>query len=105
MPHIVEMRMYKTKPGKRAEFIAMFLEKQLPAHKEIGMKVLGPFPAIDDPDMLFMLRAFPDLASRDEMKSRFYDGPLWKELEPVVMPLLEKYDVVLVEDTANLFGP
>ena len=33
------------------------------------------------------------------MKARFYEGQLWKtELENVLMPMLDKYDVVLVDD-------
>jgi hypothetical protein len=36
------------------------------------------------------------------MKARFYEGDLWKkELEGVLQPMLEKYDVVLVEDSEN----
>jgi hypothetical protein len=32
------------------------------------------------------------------MKARFYDGALWKqELEQVLLPMLEKYEVVVVE--------
>ena len=35
-----------------------------------------------DPDTFFFMRGFPDLASREPMKARFYEGPLWKgELE------------------------
>ncbi len=45
------------------------------------------------------MRGFPDLASREPMKAKFYDGELWKrELEAVLIPMLEKCDVVLVED-------
>jgi len=45
------------------------------------------------------MRGFPDLASREPMKAKVYYGELWKrELEAVLMPMLEKYDVVLVED-------
>ena len=66
---IIEMRTYKTKPGKRA-----------------------------DPDTFFFMRGFPDLESREPMKAMFYDGELWKaELEGVLLPMLERYDVVLVE--------
>ena len=37
------------------------------------------------------------------MKARFYEGELWKsELESVLMPMLEKYEVVLVEDPDGL---
>jgi hypothetical protein len=100
---IIEMRTYKTKPGKRAEFLEIFRDKSIPAHAEIGMKILGPFLSIEDPDTFFFMRGFPDLPSREPMKARFYEGPLWKnELEPVLMPMLEKYEVVLVEDPEDL---
>jgi hypothetical protein len=63
------------------------------------MRILGPFVSIEDPDTFFFMRGFPDLASREPMKAKFYDGALWKrELEGVLMPMLEKYEVVLVED-------
>jgi hypothetical protein len=100
---IIEMRTYKTKPGKRAEFLAIFRSKSIPAHAAIGMKILGPFPSIEDPDTFFFMRGFPDLASREPMKAKFYEGELWKqELEGVLMPMLEKYEVVLVEDPDHL---
>jgi hypothetical protein len=100
---IIEMRTYKTKPGKRAQFLEIFRAKSIPAHTEIGMKVLGPFPSVEDPDTFFWMRGFPDLASREPMKARFYEGKLWKsELENILLPMLEKYEVVLVEDTEGL---
>ena len=75
----------------------------MPAHAEIGMKILGPFASIEDPDVFFFMRGFPDLASREPMKAKFYEGELWKqELENVLMPMLEKYEVVLVEDLNGL---
>jgi hypothetical protein len=37
------------------------------------------------------------------MKAKFYEGELWKnELEDVLMPMIEKYEVVLVEDSEGL---
>ena len=37
------------------------------------------------------------------MTARFYEGELWKrELESVLMPRLETYEVVLVEDPERL---
>jgi NIPSNAP protein len=96
---IIEMRTYRTKPGKRAELLEIFRAKSLPAHADIGMKVLGPFLSIEDADTFFFMRGFPDLASREPMKAKFYEGDLWKrELESVVMPMLDKYDVVVVDD-------
>lgn len=96
---IIEMRTYKIKPGKRSEFLAIFCTKSMPAHAEIGMKIIGPFLSIEDPDVFFFMRGFPDLASREPMKAKFYEGELWKtQLEAVLMPLIVSYDVVLVDD-------
>ena len=100
---IIEMRTYRTKPGKRDEFLRIFRTQSVPAHLEIGMKILGPFVSVDDPDVCFFMRGFPDLPSREPMRARFYECELWKtQLEGVLLPMLEKYDVVLVDDPANL---
>ena len=96
---IIEMRTYKTKSGMRSQFLEIFRAKSVPAHKEIGMKILGPFLSVEDANTFFFMRGFPDLASREPMKGKFYEGELWKtELENVLMPMLEKYEVVLVDD-------
>lgn len=100
---IVEMRTYKTRTGCRSRFVEIFRAKSMPAHAGIGMKILGPFLSVEDPDTFFFMRAFPDLASREPLKPKFYEGELWKqELEKVLMPMLEKYEVVLVEDREGL---
>jgi hypothetical protein len=100
---IIEMRTYKTKSGRRAEFLEIFRAKSIPAHTEIGMKILGPFLSVEDPDVFFFMRGFPDVESREPMKAKFYEGELWKqELEQVLMPMLERYDVVLVDDPDGL---
>jgi NIPSNAP len=96
---IVEMRTYKVKPGMRSRFLEIFQAKSMPAHAEIGMPIVGPFLSVDDADTFFFMRGFPDLDSRARLKEAFYEGTLWKEeLEQVLMPMLESYDVVLVDD-------
>jgi hypothetical protein len=102
---IIEMRTYKTRPGKRAEFLEVFRAKSVPAHDEIGVKIMGPFLSVEDPDVFFFMRGFPDLESREPMKAKFYEGELWKrELEQVLMPLLESYEAVLVVDPDGLIS-
>jgi hypothetical protein len=97
------MRTYRIKPGRRAEFLEVFTSRSIPAHREIGMPIVGPFVSVEDPDVFFFMRIFPDPAARDAMKSAFYDGPLWKEeLEARLMPMIERYDVVLVEDAPGI---
>ncbi len=37
------------------------------------------------------------------MKAKFYEGELWNsELQNILMPMLEKYEVVVVEDSEGL---
>jgi hypothetical protein len=97
------LRTYKTKLGKRPEFLEIFRTKSVPAHDEIGMKILGPLLSIEDPDIFWFMRGFPDLDSRKPMKAKFFEGELRKnELECVLMPMLEKWDVVLVDDPEGL---
>lgn len=39
------------------------------------------------------------------MKAKFYEGELWKrELEQKLLPMLEKYEVVVVEADEDLGG-
>lgn len=100
---IIEMRTYKTKPGNRTEFLEIFRSKSIPAHAEIGMKILGPFLSVEDPDTFFFMRGFPDLSSREPMKAKFYEGELWKGvLENTLLPMLERYEVVVVDDPDDL---
>ena len=95
---IVEMRTYKLKPDTRTEFLKIFESKSVPEHQKIGMRILGPFLSVEDADTFFWVRAFPDLKSRERMRDEFYEGKLWKEeLEQKLMPMIEKYDVVVVE--------
>jgi hypothetical protein len=100
---IIEMRTYKLKPGCRPQFLQLFRSKSIPALENIGMRILGPFLSVEDPDIFFFMRGFPDLPSREPMKAKFYEGELWKsELENVLMPMIEKYEAVLVEDPDGL---
>jgi hypothetical protein len=67
------------------------------------MKILGPFLSIEDEDTFFWMRAFADLKSREKMRDEFYEGKLWKEeLEHKLMPILEQYDVVVVDAKEGL---
>jgi hypothetical protein len=66
---IIEMRTYKTKPDMPSQFLEVFRTKSIPAYAEIGMKILGPFLFVEDPDIFFFMRGFPDLSSREPMKA------------------------------------
>lgn len=95
---IMEVRSYRIKPGRRAEFIQLFETRAVPALRSHGMKILGPLLDVENPNKFVWLRAFPSLDDRDRMKAAFYEGELWKnELESIAMPMIDSYDVILCE--------
>ena len=97
---IVEVRAYRIKPGKRAEFIELFEKRAVAAQREYGIKVVGPMLDVENPNKFVFLRSFPSLEERDRMKDAFYGGEIWKnELEAIAMPMLDSYDVILCETT------
>jgi hypothetical protein len=95
---IVEVRIYRIKPGQRDVFIDFFQARAVPALRAHGMKVLGPLLDLENPNKFVWLRIFPSLEERDRLRNAFYEGELWKnELESIAMPMLESYDVILCE--------
>ncbi len=95
---IVEVRSYRIKPGRRAEFIQFFETRSIPALRSHGMQILGPLLDLENPNKFVFLRSFPSLEERDRMKEAFYEGELWKkELEAIAMPMIDSYDVILCE--------
>ena len=97
---IVEVRSYRIKPGRRAEFIELFETRAVPALRSHGMKVIGPFLDLENRNKFVWLRGFPSLEDRERMKDAFYEGDLWKnELEAIAMPMIDSYDVILCETT------
>lgn len=104
MSPVIEVRTYRAKPGKRTELLKIVREQAFPIQRRLGMKLIGPLPATEDEVSFVWLRAFPDEASRAPLKSAFYDGPGWTgELEAKVMPLLDHYGAVVVEDTVGIW--
>lgn len=99
---IVEVRSYRIKPGRRAEFIAFFETRAVPALRAHGMKVLGPLLDLENPNKFVWLRSFPSPEDQERMRTAFYEGEVWKsELESTAMPMLESYDVVLCETSSG----
>ena len=95
---IVEVRSYRIKPGKRAEFIELFETRAVPALRKYGMKIVGPLLDVENPNKFVFLRSFPSIEDRERLKDEFYSSEIWKnELEPFAMPLLDSYDVILCE--------
>lgn len=104
MVAVIEVRTYRAHSGQRERMTGLLAERILPLHRELGMRVAGPFPSTEDDVTAVWLRAFPDRASRESMTEAFTHSPVWTgELKDLMLPLLERLDVVATEDHGGLW--
>lgn len=78
MSEVFELRQYTLHPGKRDVLIDLFEREFLEPQETAGMRILGSFRDLDDPDRFVWFRSFPDMVRRKEALERFYGGPVWK---------------------------
>jgi hypothetical protein len=74
MSAVIEVRTYRAKLGMREPLLELLGTRAFPLQRELGMKILGPFPNQDDDVSFVWLRGFPDQASREPLKAAFYEG-------------------------------
>lgn len=75
---IVELRQYTLHPGQRDVLIALFEREFIESQEAVGMRLIGQFRDLDDPNRFVWLRGFGDMPSRAAALHAFYGGPLWK---------------------------
>lgn len=78
MSEVYELRQYTLHPGRRDDLIALFEREFIAGQELAGMRILGQFLDLDDPDRFVWFRSFPGMSERKEALSRFYGGPVWK---------------------------
>src|SRR6185437_1104425 len=61
---VVELRQYTLVPGRRDELIELFDRELIETQEKCGMRILGQFRDLDEPDHFVWLRSFADLPSR-----------------------------------------
>jgi quinol monooxygenase YgiN len=76
---IVELRRYALRPGARETLIDLFDREFVETQEEVGMRVLGQFRDLDDPNSFVWLRSFSDMPTRKRALEAFYGGPVWKQ--------------------------
>jgi hypothetical protein len=103
---IVELRQYTLRPGARDTLIRIFDTHFVEGQERCGMRVIGQFRDLDDPDRFVWLRGFADMASRTRALEAFYGGPVWKEHGPAAnATMVDHTDVLLLRpvDTGGAF--
>ncbi len=74
---IVELRQYTLHPQQRDVLIDLFDRAFIEAQEAQGMRVLGQFRDLDQPDLFVWLRGFATMEARRQALQAFYGGPVW----------------------------
>jgi len=93
---IVELRQYTLHPEKRDILIELFDREFVESQEAVGMKVIGQFRDLDDPNRFVWLRGFRDMPSRAQALQDFYGGPVWKTHREVANTTMIDSDNVLL---------
>lgn len=75
---IVELRQYTLHAGSREVLIEVFEREFVETQEAVGIRVIGTFRDLDDPNRFVWLRGFPNMAARAASLEAFYSGPAWK---------------------------
>ncbi|MBB5872458.1 quinol monooxygenase YgiN [Allocatelliglobosispora scoriae] len=94
---IYELRRYTLHPGARDTLIELFDREFVTSQQERGIRVVGQFRELDDPDRFTWIRAFPDMESRLRSLTEFYSGPVWQQHRDAAnATMIDSDDVLLL---------
>lgn len=93
---IVELRQYTLHPGTRDTLIELFDREFVESQEALGIRVIGQFRRIDEPNRFVWLRGFRDMHSRARGLTDFYGGPAWKTHRDVANATMIAFDDVFL---------
>lgn len=99
---LVEIRTYRLQPGARERFHALFAAAQPLVRTAFDVVAFGP--SAHDPDSYFLIRAFDDVAHRQESQDAFYGSDAWRNgpREAIVALIVDYLDATFPLDAAGV---
>lgn len=92
---VVELRQYTLHPGQRDVLIELFEREFVESQEAVGIRLIGQFRDLDDPDRFVWLRGFADMPARARALQAFYGGPAWHAHRDAANPTMVDSDNVL----------
>ncbi|HEV2300224.1 MAG TPA: NIPSNAP family protein [Stellaceae bacterium] len=86
-----ELRQYKVRPGKLAEWVRIMEEEIIPFQVSKGMVICGSFKGETDDGVYVWLRRFESEAQREALYKAVYESDFWKtKIAPRVPDCLDR---------------
>jgi quinol monooxygenase YgiN len=102
---VVELRQYTLKPGERETLIELFEREFIETQEATGMRVIGQFRDLNNPDRFVWLRGFSDMDARAAQLQTFYSGPVWKAHRDIAnATMIDSDNVLLLRPTSANAG-
>lgn len=93
-----EIRVYKLKAGRGAEFIKVFTEQSLPMLKRWNVKLVAYGLSMIDKDSFHLIRNYESLEQRKESQGAFYSSNEWTNgPEKQIMDCIETYNTSVIQ--------
>jgi hypothetical protein len=91
-----ELRQYKVRPGKLAEWVRIMEQEIIPFQVSKGMVICGSFRGETDESVYVWLRRFESEAEREALYKAVYDSDYWKDkIAPRVPDYLDREAMVV----------
>lgn len=98
---VMELRQYTLHPGARDTLIQVFEDHFVEGQESCGMRIIGQFRDLDDPDRFVWIREFDGMDARARALDAFYTGPVWTAHKDAANATLIDWDDVLLLKPAS----
>ncbi len=93
---LFELRQYRTKPGKREEWVRFMDEVIIPFQISKGMVIVGSFSGEQEDDLYVWIRRFENEEERVALYAAVYQTDFWKnEVTPKVSEMLDREKTIV----------
>ncbi len=91
-----ELRQYKVRPGKMAEWLKVMEEEIIPFQVAKGMVITGSWRGEEDDSVYVWMRRFESEAEREKLYAAVYESDYWKnEMSPRIPDMLDREAMVI----------
>lgn len=91
-----ELRQYKIRPGKQAEWVRLMEEEIIPFQTAQGMSIRGSWVGEEDESQYFWMRGFANEEERERLYAAVYESDTWKNVIGPKIPDLMDRDAIQV---------
>ena len=91
-----ELREYRTKPGKRDNWVKFMEEEIIPFQSSKGMIIVGSYVGQEEDDLYIWMRRFESEEERKRLYEAVYETDYWKDdIAPKVADLLDRDRMII----------